>query len=103
MNKAGKAKDEVEMYAITVSTDEVYEKLIIQHDPEVEEALREHAKMIHPDPLGRFQAFLYFTPKERAEAYKHLKEVFSSAAIMAQVGYVPREDLEKAGVKHEKQ
>lgn len=79
---------ETKTYAILVDTEEIYMKCLKEHDKEAEKTVREWAEMVHPDPLGRFQAFLYRTQEERKEAYEHIKKVFKTAKMAKQVAYV---------------
>ena len=89
--------NEVAMYAIIVDTEEIYEKCIRRPDEKAQETVKEWVDFVHPDPIGRFQAFLFRTPEKRSEAWPHIKGVFQSAAIAAQVAYVDKSYLTKKG------
>lgn len=93
----GAGKDEVKMYAITVSTEECHEKCVLGTDPAAQEAVRKHAKFVWQEPNGLFQAFLYRTPEQRKTAFRHLKKHFQTAAIMLNPAYVERKFLQEGG------
>lgn len=93
----GAGKDEVKMYAITVSTEECYEKCVLGTDPAAQEAIGKHTKFVWQDPNGQFQAFLYRTPEQRKIAYRRLKKHFTTAAVMAQTAYVDRAFIQEGG------
>ena len=90
---AAREKVEVKMYAVGISTDEAWE-WVAQREEEFLRILKEaKVKAIHPDPQGRFQAFLYLHPKARNKAYKVLKEHFKTAFVVAETAYVNAADF----------
>lgn len=96
-------KTEAKMYAILVDTEEIYRKCVKEQDKTAEETAKKWVEVVHPDPLGRFQALLFLTPEGREKAYPHIKEVFQSATMAAQVAYVDSrylQDTGKGGNRH---
>ena len=84
----GREKVEVRMYAVGITTDEAWEWMT-QREEEFQRILTEaKVKAVHPDPQGRFHAFLYLHPKARNRAYKILKKHFKSAFVIAETAYV---------------
>ena len=84
------------MYAILVSTLEIYEKCVEKNNETAKATMKEWVDTIYQDPHGRFTAMLYRTPKERAEAYKHIREVFQSTTIAMKTLHVDRRYLKES-------
>lgn len=83
-----KAKVEARVYAVTISTEEAF--TWITEKPEEFKAVCQDARAtaIHPDPDGRFFAFLYLHPKQRNRSYEVLRKYFKTAAVMPNPVYV---------------
>lgn len=83
-----KAKVEARVYAVTISTEEAF--TWITEKPEEFKAVCKDArvKAIHPDPQGRFFAFLYLHPKQRNQSCEVLRKYFRTAAVMPNPVYV---------------
>lgn len=90
-------ENEVPMYAILISTDEIYWKCVMGKDPEAKDTIGKWVKNVHPDPMGRFQAFLYPTPDDRMTAWPHIKKAFPSATIAVQTAYVDKRYVKEGG------
>ena len=81
-------KVEVKMYAVGISTEEACEWITGKPDDYLKVCREAKAKAVHPDPQGRFHAFLYLHPKQRNQAYEILRKHFKTAHIIADPAYV---------------
>ena len=76
------------MYAVGISVDEAYEWITGKPDEFLKVCEEAGVKQVHPDPQGRFQAFLYLHPKQRNRAYEILRKYFKTAFIIANPAFV---------------
>ncbi|MBQ9346897.1 MAG: hypothetical protein IJT94_06075 [Oscillibacter sp.] len=83
-----KTKVEAKVYAVAISAEEAF-TWITEKPEEFKAVCREATvKAIHPDPEGRFFAFLYLHPKQRNRAYEVLRKYFKTAHIIVNPAYV---------------
>ena len=90
----------MELYAITVSTFEAFEDMKKhRNDAGNSKSVKicdcEGFVAVHPDPAGRFVAYLFETPLKRNEAFKVASTLFVTAAIMLETAYVDEKYLMK--------
>ena len=79
---------EVKMYAVGISSEEAYEWITGKPDEYLKVCREAKARAVHPDPQGRFHAFLYLHPKQRNRAYEVLRKYFKTAHIIVNPAYV---------------
>ena len=85
---------EMKMYAVGVSTDEAWAWICNRPDDFMKLLEKAGVKAVHPDPQGRFQAFLYLTPQQRNKAYHILRKELETVFVIAEPAFVPLDSVQ---------